>query len=333
VVRSLLERGANINLTNADGATAMAIAIVNDRFDLAATLLELGADANDGSLYHAVDMHDATTDMRARDGSQLRANHSNKLTSFDLIKLLLDRGADPNKAFVGQLHSLSLCCGDYANGTPFYRAAIAADVEVLKLMIERGANIEWVPSEVKSAGEGQGGGDSGRGANANVGRSSIMVAMTGGRGAAFAAGPGFNREGPPPFREPSNRAPIDALKVLLAAGANPNAQAPDGSTPLHQASDRGSLDMIRVLVSAGAALDTKNKDGLNPLEMVEKKLADPGRGGRGAAAAGGAGGRGGPPAAKPEEVVALLRELMGLPPAPARPADAANAAADTEKKQ
>ena len=59
-------------MTNGDGATAMIIAIVNDRFDLAATLLELGADANDGSLYHAVEMHDATTDMRARDGSRLR---------------------------------------------------------------------------------------------------------------------------------------------------------------------------------------------------------------------------------------------------------------------
>ena len=39
------------------------IAIVNDRYDLAATLVELGADVNDGSLYHAVEMRDATTLM------------------------------------------------------------------------------------------------------------------------------------------------------------------------------------------------------------------------------------------------------------------------------
>ena len=56
---------------------------------------------NDGSLYFAVDMHDATTDMRAHDGSRLRADHPNKLTSLDLVKLLLDKGADPNKPFVG----------------------------------------------------------------------------------------------------------------------------------------------------------------------------------------------------------------------------------------
>ena len=76
-VRALIAGGADPKLTNGDGATAMAIAIVNDRFDLAKTMLDLGADANDGSLYFAVDMHDATTDMRARDGSRLRADFDN----------------------------------------------------------------------------------------------------------------------------------------------------------------------------------------------------------------------------------------------------------------
>jgi len=71
VVRRLVAGGADLKLTNADGATPMTLAIINDRFDLAAKLLELGADANDGSLYFAVDMHDATSDMRAKDGSHI----------------------------------------------------------------------------------------------------------------------------------------------------------------------------------------------------------------------------------------------------------------------
>src|SRR5437667_4475542 len=183
VAQALIKGGADPNLTNGDGATAMMVAIVNDRFDLAGQLLNLGADANDGSLYFAVDMHDATTDMRARDGSRLRANHPNKLTALDLVKLLLDRGADPNKPFVGQLHSTTLCCGDDINGSAFYRAAVASDVEVLKLMIARGARIEWSPSEVKKEGRGAGAAAAGRGAN--VGKTPIMVAMVGGRGAGI----------------------------------------------------------------------------------------------------------------------------------------------------
>ena len=73
------------------------VAIYNDRFDVAATLIELGSDVNDGSLYVAVEMRDATTDQFAFDGSRLRPDHPNTLTALDLMKLLLERGADPNK--------------------------------------------------------------------------------------------------------------------------------------------------------------------------------------------------------------------------------------------
>ena len=150
--KTLIKGGADPKATNGDGVTALAVAVVNDRFDLAATLVGLGADVNDGSLYFAVDMHDATSDMRARDGSRLRADNVNKINSLELIKLMLDKGADPNKNFAGQLHSTSLCCGEEVNASPFFRAAVASDVEALKLMIARGAQLELSPVEVKKEG-------------------------------------------------------------------------------------------------------------------------------------------------------------------------------------
>jgi ankyrin repeat protein len=249
-------------------------------------------------------MHDATTDMRARDGSRLRADHPNTLTSLDLVKRLLDRGADPNKAFVGKLHSTTLCCGEDVNASPFYRAAVASDVEALKLMLAHGAKVEWSPAPPPKA-EGRAGGP---GRAGNAGRTPIMMAMVGGRGAAFAAGPGFERLGAPPFREASNRSPLDAVKVLLAAGADPNVKAPDGSTPLHQAVAARQVGIIRALVGAGAKLDAVNRQNLTPLLLAEKPEPPPPPGNNTDARAW-----------KPKqdsraEVIAALRELMHLGP-------------------
>ena len=131
-------------LTNGDGATAMMFAIVNDRFDLAATLVELGADVNDGSLYYAVEMRDATTDW-SRATARGCARPPEPAHGARSHALLLEKGADPNKPFVGQMHSASMCCDTKANATPFYRAAVAADVEALKLMLAHGADFDWTP--------------------------------------------------------------------------------------------------------------------------------------------------------------------------------------------
>jgi ankyrin repeat protein len=318
VAEALMKGGADAKLTNGDGLTASMVAIANDRFDLAKKLVELGASANDGSLYFAVDMHDATTDMRAHDGSRLRADHPNKMSSIDLIKFLLDKGADPNKPFQGQVHNTTLCCDPEVNTSPFYRAAVASDVEALKLMLAKGAKVDWSPVEVKKPGAPAGGGGAaGRGANANVGKTPSYVTLSGGRGAAFAAGPGFDRIGAPPFREPGQRDPVEALKVLIAAGANVNAKAADGSTLLHQAVSVRRTDAIRALAEAGAKLDAVNKDNMTPLLLAEKPdppltaaqmQQDPGvyR----------------PRRDKREDVIATLRELMKLgkdDPAPQPP--------------
>jgi len=178
-------------------------------------------------------------------------------------------------------------------------------------MLAHGAKADWSPTEFKKPGETAAAGGAaagrGRGANANVGKTAAYMTMSGGRGAAFSAGPGFDRIGPPPFREPGNRDPEEALKVLLAAGANPNGKTPDGSTMLHQAVSVRRTDMIRTLVAAGAKLDAVNKDNQTPLILAEKPdppltaaqmQQDPGVYK--------------PRRDKREDVIATLRELMAL---------------------
>jgi hypothetical protein len=158
-----------------------------------------------------------------------------------------------------------------------------------------------------------------------------MAAIKGGQGAPIAGGPGFTRIGPPQFREPGNRDPLEALNLLLAAGANPNAKAADGSTPLHQAVQEKHVGMIRALAAAGGKLDAVNKDNLTPLLLAEapdkpnpQDMGDldvykPKRNSK-------------------EEVIAALRELMHLgpndpapQPPPAPPAEKKDSS-DKEKK-
>ena len=320
VVKALIAAGADPKLTNADGATATIIAIVNDRLDMAKQLLDLGADPNDGALFFVVDMHDATTDMRAHDGSRLQPNHDNGMTALGLVKALLDLKADVNKPFVGALHSTTLCCASAVRSSPFYRAASAADVEVLKLMLANGAKINWTPNDIPADDQGKAKAGAGKGKGGPP-ATALTVAMKGGKGASFAAGPGFGRLGPPPFREPGSRNPAEAMKLLLDAGADANTEVA-GTPLLHQAVQAQQVAMIRALVKAGAALDAPNREKQTALAVAEKLKLNP-------------------PSLvnsqdpdafipehdSPDQVVAVLRELMHLGPNDAVPAPRGGAAA------
>jgi hypothetical protein len=261
------------------------------------------------------------------------------LTALDLVKILLDRGADPYKQFSGQFHSTSMPNSDRFDNSPFFRAAVESDVETLKVMIAHKIDLDRIPvlsatpppppdpsdDDAATGGRGRG--------NPNAGKTAAMVTMTGGRGPQMTGGPGYIRSGVVPYREPGSRKPEEAFALLLKAGANPNAKGPDGNTILHMAAQSGNLEMIRDLANAGVKFDATNKDGLTALDVAEGKKPEGKegtRGQRGAAAGGGGGGRGrgGRGASSQQDVAKLLRELMGLPPAPAPPAPAEPPAPD-----
>ena len=64
--------------------------------------------------------------------------------SDDMLKLLLDKGADPNarlskKVWYSQ-YDFDQSGVDETGATPFWRAAYAADVDAMKLMLKYGAD-------------------------------------------------------------------------------------------------------------------------------------------------------------------------------------------------
>jgi len=61
---------------------------------------------------------------------------------------------------------------------------------------------------------------------------------------------------------------VECLKVLVASGADVNAQDEHGNTALHGAAARGADQIIQFLVEHGAKLNVKNKQDRTPLDLA-----------------------------------------------------------------
>jgi ankyrin repeat protein len=62
---------------------------------------------------------------------------------------------------------------------------------------------------------------------------------------------------------------LDVARLLLDAGADPNAVEHGGYAPLHQAAEPGDLPLIRLLLDRGARPDRKDDQGRTPLDLAE----------------------------------------------------------------
>ena len=238
----LIAAGADLNATEPQyGFTALQTAIFNGHYALAKQLLEKGANANDGSLYIVMEMRNLATYSNRPNPSDTERGVSH----MEVARLLLDKGADPNAAYVKTIPprqaqgNINVAPG----ATPLYRAVRAIDLAAVQLLVDRGAN----PSQAIKDG------------------STPLMA---------AAGLGAPRGGDEEVTEAGDRNdPIDVMKVLIAKGANVNAANDAGMTPLHYAAQRGSDRIIEFLASQGARFDVKNKQGRSPSELARGKTA------------------------------------------------------------
>ncbi len=244
-VETLAALGADLNLTDPDGATALVLAIINANYDVAAALVKTGADPNVAdkeakmaALYAAVDMN-----RLAIGHGRPNTKPSGQLTAVDVIKVLLANGADPNAQLGGPLMQRHHTGGDRALGegsTPFMRAAKSGDVAVMRLLLEAGADPKLTQPNQANA---------------------LMLA----------AGMGWRDGSPaaPSYDQGSERDAVEAIKFCMASGLDINATTNNGETALHAAiNGRGSEAIVRFLVENGADLTAKNKQGRTPLEAA-----------------------------------------------------------------
>ncbi|MCU1339814.1 MAG: hypothetical protein JWO19_5395 [Bryobacterales bacterium] len=291
----LLDHGANVNDVAPDGTSALNMAVVNAYFELAAMLVTKGADPNApdprGAALHTLAwLRKPGSDGAAGVGGTPHGPPvpMGKVTSFELAKILLEHGANPNvrvswieKTFEKEggtvknppniqlgRHFLS-----YVGATPFYVAAQTGDAPFMRLLAEHGADPK-IPT-----------------------RQGITPLMA-------AAGLGYwEGETPGPFTGCTEAERLEAVKLALELGNDVNAQAdfgdykmegaPDytllyyplnmaeltgkvlgdprwsGSTALIGGIISGQSSIVQYLIEQGARVDTKTKLGWTPLMVAE----------------------------------------------------------------
>ena len=138
-VEVLLKNKADIDVPDPDGVGPLLVAIMNANWDLARQLILAGADVNQWDIFGESPLITAI-DLRQRlDGGRASVDAPNTTSGLAIVKLLLERGADPNMQLFFKPANAR---GDvYTRGaTPLIRAAVNADLEVVKLLLQHGAD-------------------------------------------------------------------------------------------------------------------------------------------------------------------------------------------------
>ena len=123
----LLAGGADINAVEPQYQfSALQTAIFNGQYAFAKMLIEKGANVNDGSLYMTMEMRN----LAAYSNRPNPAESDAGVSHLDIATLLLDKGADPNAAYLKTIPprqaqgNINVPPG----GTPLYRAVRAVDL-------------------------------------------------------------------------------------------------------------------------------------------------------------------------------------------------------------
>jgi ankyrin repeat protein len=135
----LLKHGADINLPDPDGVSPLNLAIMNANWDLAKKLIEAGADVDEWDIYGEAPLFTAIGDYTRRDGGHASIDPLNEADGMDIVRLLLDHGANPNmQLFFRPAHVRGST--NTRGSTPLIRAANAGDLDLVELLLKHGAD-------------------------------------------------------------------------------------------------------------------------------------------------------------------------------------------------
>jgi ankyrin repeat protein len=302
-VTALIGAGADVNVPTPEGVTPLMISLDNDHNDVAALLLDRGANPHVAdwwgrtALWIVIDRKGALSGGRGGRGAAAAARAPDPaVPHMVIINRLLAADVDVNAELNMHRPSRGGNSGRFSDRhlgtgcTALYRATEAGDKDVIRALLAKGAN-----------------------PNINgMGFTPFLVAA--------GVTPGAGGGGGAPD--------TTLLDLLIQHGADVNTQVTgtrsysmrisynpppnkEGTSALHGAVQAGRTDLVRYLLAKGATPDLVDANGRKPIDLLDVGAAGGGAAGpvtagRGAGGRGGAGGAVDPASAA--EIRALLRD-------------------------
>ena len=206
------------------GTTPLFLAVRNAHFELAAVLLDAGANPNADAPGYTV-LHLITAVRKPGIGDNDPAPEgSGTMTSLELVKKLVHKGANVNAKMTKE-PSLNNTRANEMGATPFFLASLTADAELMRTLVTLGAD----PTIT------------------NVENSTPLM---------VAAGLATRSPGEDAGTEDEV---LEAVEVLLDLGADINAVDTNGETAMHGAAYKNLPKVVKLLAAKGAKIEIWNK--------------------------------------------------------------------------
>ncbi len=218
------------------GTSALVIAVTNGHFSLARHLVERGADPNAAEQGWTA-LHQLSYTRRPNSGKGMPpVRLLDSLDTLEFARFLLENGADPNLRQTRRFNNRERNNLNRVGATPYLLAAKHADVPLMQLLADHGADTR-MPTEGNA--------------------SPLMVA----------AGVGIFNVGE---SAGTNQEAFDAVQLAWELGDRSVLEADDrGYTALHGAALRGANPIVEFLVDRGADLLAESREGWTPLRIAD----------------------------------------------------------------
>ena len=231
----LLANGADIDLPDPDSVSPLLVGVMNANWDLAKRLIEAGADIDQWDIYGEAPLFTAIGLHSRIDGGRASIDPLNRTKALDVVRMLLERGANPNMQLFFRPANVRGSTNTRGS-TPLIRAATEGDMEIVQMLLEHGADPTVYMAD----------------------RQTPIHAVLAGRT-------------PEPQALELIRVLYEAGTDVNTIALVNHREEVRGGTALHYAVRKRYKEVIKALASYGIDMNAKDQDGLTALDYTQSR--------------------------------------------------------------